>query len=176
MSYHPGLHVGALGRIKFDSRQQYWTLQAGKLSAALTSTFTDVALKNLVVGALERLLTSVNVPLPSIMLDRPLANVHLYFPQILHAIESSKGTDYAALCLIGSCTQCLQYWISGKDETWKDLAFITLSTAGRNYPELQIAINELWDILRDISFEDLSPASIDTLFTSLMERTETSML
>jgi hypothetical protein len=47
----------------------------------------------------------VEVPLPSIKLD---TNAELYF-QILHAIETVKGADYAALYLIGSCTRCPKY-------------------------------------------------------------------
>ncbi|KAF7502565.1 hypothetical protein GJ744_005483 [Endocarpon pusillum] len=148
MSHHPE----ALGRIRYDSRQQSWTLLAGSLAAVLTSTFTDLSLKDAAISALKRLLASKNVPLPSITLDKPLPNAQLYFPQILKAIESTKGTDYAALYLIGSYTQCLKYWISEKNETWKDFGIL----------------DELWDILRDLSFDDLSLTYLDTLFTSII--------
>ena len=164
MSHHPW----ALGRIRYDSDQHFWTVLAGKFATILTSTFTDLSLKDAAVGTLEGLLTSNDVPLPSITLDNPVPNAQLYLPQILKTIESSKGPDYAALYLIGSCTQCLQYWKSEKSEAWKDSAFLALNVADKNYPKLQLAVDEIWDILRDLSDDDLAPEALDALFTSII--------
>ncbi len=122
----------------------------------LTSQFTDSSLQDVIIGVLEGVLRiggHASPVYPAQQFFCPERSV--YLPQTLRAIESSKGSDHAALYLIGSCAQCLQYWRSEETDAWKDLALKTLRTADRNYPEVRIAVSKLWDMLAGRSSKEL---------------------
>jgi hypothetical protein len=160
-----------LGHLKYEGPQHYWALQLGQAVETVLYRWDrkDIAMTNKQADKVDGLLKDHDVPFQGIL---ELLRSNEYkakdtFRRLMRDVSNQKGDSVCAIMTIGFCAALSRQRLDGRSAPRTTEIPLYLKDLNDRHPKLEIAHEQLAQILIQESPEDLDDYRLDLLLKEL---------